>query len=384
MLNTKKKSTKILLSFLTEIRFAMKKIILALIIVSWGFSSYQIHAATPQETQLLITHPTAYNLEVLRTLNEKGLIDLSKIELTGIYHVDEKYDYQESKDYLKEHPFATIELITIDAPIQPGELYQKNKLSNIYKELFETSDGIIFFGGPDIPPESYGEETHLTTAISDPYRHYFELSFLFHLLGGNQNESFTPLMEKKPNYLIYGFCLGMQSMNVATGGKLIQDIPSELYQIQTIESILDLPTESMHRNYWRNIRDDNLLFSGNFHPVQINSGELLCLTGDHKDTSWVYSNHHQAVEKIGKGFIPIAYSMDQKIIEGLRHTKYPNVLGVQFHPEGAYLYNEKTYKEYPYSEKTTGLQLLIERKSLEFHQQYWSCFMEKLTSIKNK
>jgi len=135
----------------------MKKIILALIIVSWGFSSYQIHAATPQETQLLITHPTAYNLEVLRTLNEKGLIDLSKIELTGIYHVDEKYDYQESKDYLKEHPFATIELITIDAPIQPGELYQKNKLSNIYKELFETSDGIIFFVEPDIPLESYGE-----------------------------------------------------------------------------------------------------------------------------------------------------------------------------------------------------------------------------------
>lgn len=360
----------------------MKRFLLTLIIVYAGFSCFQVNAAIPPKAQLLITHPTAYNLEVLRTLNEKGLIDLSKIELTGIYHVKEKYDYQGSKDYLKEHPFATIELIPIDTPIKPGELYKKNKLSNIYRELFETSDGIIFFGGPDIPPESYGEETHLTTAISDPYRHYFELSFLFHLLGGNQNQSFIALLEEKPAYVIYGFCLGMQSMNVATGGKLVQDIPSEIYQLNTIESILALPKESMHRNYWRNITDDNLLFSGNFHPVQINSGELFCLTGDHKDTSWVYSNHHQAIEETGKGFVPIAYSMDQKIIEGLRHTKYPNVLGVQFHPEGAYLYNEKIYKENPHSKETTGFQLLIERESLEFHQQYWSCFMERLTSIK--
>ncbi len=356
----------------------MKRFLLTILIVSAGFTCCQINAAIPPKAQLIITHPTDYNLEVLRTLNEKGLIDLSKIKLTGIYHTDEKYDYQGSKDYLKEHPFATIELIPIDAPIKPGELYQENKLSNIYKDLFENSDGIIFFGGPDIPPVCYGEETNITTSISDPYRHYFELSFLFHLLGGSQNNNFIPLLEEQPNYLIYGFCLGMQSMNVATGGKLVQDIPSEIYQLTTIESILELPGESIHRNYWRNISDDNLLFSGNFHPIQINSGELVCLSGKTKDTSWVYSNHHQAIEKTGKGFIPMAYSLDQKITEGIRHEKYPNVLGVQFHPEGAYLYNEKIYKESPDSKETTGLQLLMERESLKFHRQYWNCFMERL------
>jgi hypothetical protein len=61
--------------------------------------------------------------------------------------------------------------------------------------------------------------------ITDPHRHYLELSFLFHLLGGFQDESFLPLLEERPEYPVLGICLGMQSMNVATGGDMIRIFP---------------------------------------------------------------------------------------------------------------------------------------------------------------
>ncbi len=99
---------------------------------------------------------------------------------------------------------------------------KKYALGDDYRKIFEHSEGTVFFGGPDLPPEVYNEKTSLHTSIYDPYRHYFELSFLFHLLGGYQAEKFEPLLKEDPDYLIYGFCLGMQTMNVATGGTMMQ------------------------------------------------------------------------------------------------------------------------------------------------------------------
>src|SRR5690606_40614006 len=68
-----------------------------------------------------------------------------------------------------------------------------------------------------IPPGVYGEENTLSV-ITDPQRHYFETTFLFQLLGGFWNEDFKPFLNEKPKYMVTGFCLGMQTMNVATGG----------------------------------------------------------------------------------------------------------------------------------------------------------------------
>ncbi|MFW5721010.1 MAG: gamma-glutamyl-gamma-aminobutyrate hydrolase family protein, partial [Bacteroidota bacterium] len=55
----------------------------------------------------------------------------------------------------------------------------------------------------------------------------------------------------------------------------------------------------------------------------------------------IYSNHHQAIEKTGKDLEVIATSTDGNIVEAVQHKKYPNVLGIQFHPEGTYLHNSK-------------------------------------------
>ncbi len=68
----------------------------------------------------------------------------------------------------------------------------------------------------------------LLTRLTDPYRHYFEASFLFHLLGGSQNIDYTPFLEVNKEYTVYAICLGIQTMNIAAGGTMTQDIPSEL------------------------------------------------------------------------------------------------------------------------------------------------------------
>ena len=72
-----------------------------------------------------------------------------------------------------------------------AEIYNQNKWTETFKKLFDHSAGIFFFGGPDIQPEAYGQN-NLYSEVTDPNRHLFELSFLFHLLGGKQNSQFVP------------------------------------------------------------------------------------------------------------------------------------------------------------------------------------------------
>ena len=236
----------------------------------------------------------------------------------------------------------------------------------------------MFFGGPDLPPSVYGEPMSLLTRVSDPYRHYFELSFLFHLLGGMQNPNFNALLKQNPDYVIYGICLGMQTINVAAGGTMIQDIPSEVYQHKTVEQVLNSAKTIQHRNYNKNIENDKALFSGSFHPIKILNPKQLINSEKVEMTPLVYSNHHQAIEKTGKNIQIIATSVDRKIIEAISHKKYPNVIGVQFHPEGIYLHNQQLqYKTDPNKTPKSGKQILKENNSYQFHLDFWKTFSEK-------
>jgi putative glutamine amidotransferase len=94
---------------------------------------------------------------------------------------------------------------------------------------------VIFFGGPDVPPSVYGEKTSLHTKITDPYRHYLEVTAVFQLLGGSQDEKYAPLLAERPDFAVLGICLGFQTMNIGTGGTLIQDIRQDLYGKTTFE-----------------------------------------------------------------------------------------------------------------------------------------------------
>ena len=92
---------------------------------------------------------------------------------------------------------------------------------------------------PDLPTEitgwyddvsnfypGYGAEGYdIVNQTTDLFRHLFEAPFLFHLTGGTRNSAFSPFLEEKSEYVVIGFCLGIQTMNVAAGGTLSRVSP---------------------------------------------------------------------------------------------------------------------------------------------------------------
>ncbi|PLX12417.1 MAG: hypothetical protein C0597_13390 [Marinilabiliales bacterium] len=334
-----------------------------------------------QKNTLVLMHPTAYNLELFTSLLNKKIIDLRNITIVGVYHEKETYDYSESAQFLEENNYANITLRKVAEDIEPNKLYQENECSYIYRDIFQKSVGIIFFGGPDLPPAIYGESMSLLTRMTDPYRLYFEASFMFHLLGGSQNEASVPLLEENPSYTVYAICLGMQTMNIATGGSMVQDIPSELYDLKTVEEVLALENNKQHRNYNNNLTIVSTLFPGNFHQIKITNQKPLAGDDCKNLSPLIYSNHHQAIEKLGKNLMSIANSMDGKIIEAIVHEKYPNVLGIQFHPEGKSLHDpEIKYRKNLKDDLTSGIEILKENQSYQFHIEFWETFTGKIKS----
>jgi len=324
--------------------------------------------------RVLIAHPTISNLEVIHALYNKDLLDLQAIELIGIYHKDEVYDYSKSISMLDTMDYLNIKLIEFSDTLYVDSLYCMNACSAHFKQLFNESEGVIFFGGPDIPPVLYKEETHPATIVTDPYRHYFEASFLYHLLGGYQNNDYKGLLEENSNYFIFGICLGMQTMNIATGGTLIQDIPSEIFSSNESKGLQHLNQNEIHRNFYPKMshHKNKGLAGSYFHNVTFKDYFFPDLVEvDPNIQPLVNSYHHQAVEKLGKGFKVGATSTDGKIIEAVFHAHYPNVFAVQFHPERSQFYlNTKQYQFSPQSEKCY-LSDCIDEKSMAFHINFW-------------
>jgi putative glutamine amidotransferase len=199
------------------------------------------------------------------------------------------------------------------------------------------------------------------------------VSFLFHLLGGSRNESFKPLLDENLSYMVTGFCLGMQSMNVATGGSLYQDIPAQIYGSYTPATNVTIDRPDMHRNYWQNINDDPKLMGINLHPVHFTDntffGETVKLSKNLRPV--VYSSHHQAVKDLSRDLEITALSNDGKVVEGLVHKRYPNVFAVQFHPEVPALYENRAEVRFSPEDKPETLHRMLNCKSRRFHKKYW-------------
>ena len=331
------------------------------------------YKATSQDT-LLLFHPTAYNLDVVQQLMDEGILDLNGYHLLGVYHEQEAYDYEKSKSYIainKNHHFSIQEITGF---INPDNLFKENPCSQQFKHLFSISQGALFMGGPDIPPKLYDEPVHLLTSVTDPFRHYCEASYIFHLLGGTQEAAWEPLMEHNQNYLISGICLGMQTLNVATGGTMVQDIPTEMYGIWTADEILSLPPDQMHRNYADKLNTGcDAPTSYHFHQIKLQKKTLLTkgIGVSSRTTPLVLSSHHQAVEKLGKGLVIIANSMDGMVVEAIGHNKFNNVLGVQFHPEKPGLFDPTL--EHPQNCNSTinFQEAILHTDSYAFHLAYW-------------
>lgn len=177
---------------------------------------------------------------------------------------------------------------------------------NFVAEAVARTDGVLLTGGDDIQPELYdaqvSTEVRNTVAGVDATRDLFELMVI--------EETFR---QRKP---LFAICRGHQLVNVAFGGSLVVDIPSQLGG--AIEHRrMDAKNEPVHE-------------------VALTRGSLIWkITG--KSELGVNSSHHQAVERVAEPFEVTARSADG-IIEAMELKTeaaqvLPYFLAVQFHPE---------------------------------------------------
>lgn len=325
-------------------------------------------------TKLGVINPTPRNLEKIIYLKNNGLINIDSLEIIGIYHETQSPLIEKTNAFISHDSITYISVLTIKNSISLDGLFCKNNCSAEFEQVFCKTDGLLFLGGADILPSLYGEKTFLTTDLIQ-YERNWEISFLFHLLGGSQNKDFVPILEQMPDYLILGICLGMQELNVACGGTLYQDIPFEIYKKKTYESVIDQNPENQHKNYQGKInydgKENSLL---HFHHIRIVKNSILDF--EQIQNPLVTSVHHQSVDKLGNGFEVMATSLDKRVIEAIYHSKYKNVYGIQFHPEFSTLFKQQEFKD----SKDTILTLAGNDKL--FHEMFWKDFSNRLINKK--
>ncbi|MDD8016504.1 MAG: gamma-glutamyl-gamma-aminobutyrate hydrolase family protein, partial [Acidobacteriota bacterium] len=221
------------------------------------------------EVRLTVFYPSVGKIRDLVTLRESRLLDIPNLVVIGVYHEKERTNYGMSRKFVEDNQLDWFKFHPVSRPVSPDALFQKNGCSPEFEAIAGKSDGVIFFGGPDIPPSIYKEKTHLLTVIDDPYRHYFELSAIFHLLGGSQDDHFECLLESRPGFPVLGICLGFQSLNVGTGGSLIQDIWTEVYGQDSVEGVLNIGPENWHNNPFARLYPQEKLAGYSLHTLNL-------------------------------------------------------------------------------------------------------------------
>ncbi len=178
------------------------------------------------------------------------------------------------------------------------------------KQLSQDVDGFLFTGGPDVHPFLFGEETQAHCGNVSPARDQMEISLL------------PMVMElQKP---ILGICRGIQVLNIALGGNIWQDIPSQVTR--------DFPLA----------HSQPFSYDMPCHTVALTEGSLLARISESSSIK-VNSMHHQAVKDLAPGLIASAYSTDY-LIEALEMPDYPFFIGVQWHPEYLWEKNKEAFR----------------------------------------
>ncbi|NVO01236.1 MAG: gamma-glutamyl-gamma-aminobutyrate hydrolase family protein [Bacteroidetes bacterium] len=362
----------------TKIRSLLSIIIIfSFFTPTFGQNYFSIHQFNPEKNQIVLMHPTVANIEAIELMIEKKIINLPKIEIIGVFHAKEEYDYNKSIKYIKSHKLTNFYLNKINSNIGKDSIFTRNSCTKDFYNIFTNSKGIIFTGGPDIPPSIYSDKTSLLTEITDPYRHYFELSFMFHLLGNDAYPEFDAFLNEVPKYKVIAICLGMQTMNIATGGTLFQDIPSEIYNLKTVEEVLQQESDFMHKNYRMNLDPISENIFGSLHRIKFSTDSKILTKLNILDTftPLVYSAHHQCIKKLGSNLKVEATSMDGKVIEMVSHKTFENVYGVQFHPEKSDIYENKNQYQTDKNSFQFLSEILKQKNCENFHPELWKIFL---------
>jgi putative glutamine amidotransferase len=164
--------------------------------------------------------------------------------------------------------------------------------------------GLLLAGGGDVDPALYGERRHPAFEPAEPGRDAYEIELVERALDQD-----VPIL---------AICRGVQLLNVALGGTLIQDVRSEVRQ--ALEHDLAVPP--------------HLPFEL-AHVVDVTAGtELAQVLSEplRRGPLLVNSRHHQAIRRLGAGLVVTASAPDG-VIEAVEDPNHSFLIGVQWHPE---------------------------------------------------
>lgn len=167
------------------------------------------------------------------------------------------------------------------------------------RDYVDLLDGLVLQGGLDVSPASYGEEPLRPEWRGDRVRDLYEIELLWEFV-----------IQGKP---VLGVCRGAQLINVALGGTLYQDIPTQC------------PDARVHR--------DDVLYDNLHHHIEIVPESGLARLYPEHPQGQVNSIHHQAVRDLGRDLRVEAVSADDGLVEAIRWQGSSYLLGCQWHPE---------------------------------------------------
>jgi putative glutamine amidotransferase len=170
---------------------------------------------------------------------------------------------------------------------------------HLIDDVLAIADGLLVPGGDlDIDPACYGQQIMFPNVKPNKPRSKYEVELV------------KRAIDQKMPFL--GICFGMQSLNVALGGTLIQDIE------------LQIPNNVGHS------KKKNGEY--NHHPIFIAKNTKLYNIAGEKSEWQINSHHHQAVDRLGAGLIVSAKTPDG-VVEAIEVEDHPFALGVEWHPE---------------------------------------------------
>ena len=183
------------------------------------------------------------------------------------------------------------------------------------RAIYERLDGLLIPGGVDMDPDTYGEEIRPEVGRLDPARDAVELQLTRWAVADG-----LPVL---------GLCRGAQVINVAAGGSLWQDIPTQWRQPDGGEPLQHdcYPTKGFARTHIA-------------HPVELDGGSRLRDLLEHPSVP-VNSMHHQSVKELGEGLRVSAIAPDG-VVEAVEGTGDAFLVGVQWHPEVFELHDPST------------------------------------------